>query len=71
MFCTSVELVSWRIKQQQTEKYIQKCSRRPFHEEKNDKKIISITVAESIENVYHVIRQNLHFAQIPYNKDKN
>ena len=30
--------------------------------------IINITIVETTENVYHVTRQNLHFAHAPFNK---
>ena len=43
-----VELVSWRIKNNKTKNYIQKCNERPFHEKKKERnKIINITIVES------------------------
>ena len=67
--CTTVELVSWKIKNNKTEDYIHKCNGRPFHEGKKRYKIINITIAESTENVYHITRQNLHSVHAPYNKN--
>ena len=57
-----------RIKNNTTEDYIHKCNGRPFREEKKWYKIIIVTVVESTENVYHVKRQNLHFAHALHNK---
>ena len=34
------------------------------------KMIINIKIIESTENIYHVKRQDLHFAHTPYNKNK-
>ena len=41
-----------------------------FVKKKKIKKIITITIVESTENVYHVTRQNLYFAH-DHNKNKN
>ena len=42
------------------------------HPEKEEKyKIINNTIAESTQNVYYVTRQNFHFVQASYNKNKN
>ena len=69
--CTTVELISWSIKSNKTDDYIHKYNGRPFLEEKNLYKSISITIAENTENVYHVTRENLYFAHAPYNKNTN
>ena len=63
--CTTVELVSWRIKNNKTEDYIHKCNGRPLREEKKWYKIINMTIAESTEIVYDVTRQNLHSVMLP------
>ena len=42
-----------------------------FVKKKKLYKTLNITIAESTENFYHVTRQNLHFAQALYNKNKN
>ena len=62
-----LEIVSWRIKNKKTEDYIDKCNGRPFREEKEWYKVISITISESTENVCHVTRKNLHSVHAPYN----
>ena len=52
--------------------YVHKCNGRPCCEEKKRCKIIiNITILKTTENIYHVTRQNLHFAHTPYNKNKN
>ena len=68
--CTTVEFVYSRIKNNKTEDSIHKCNEIHFCDEKKDN-IINITVLESTENLYHVTRQNLHFAHAPYNENKN
>ena len=68
--CTTVEKISWKIKNNKTEEdYKHKCNRRLFM--KKWYKVIKITIAKSTENVYHVARQNLHSVHAPYNKNKN
>ena len=59
------ELIFWLIKNNKAEDYTHKYNGKPFHEEKNIYKSISITVVESTENVYHVTRQNLYFVPAP------
>ena len=41
-----------------------------FVKKKNDK-IINTTIAENVEDVYHVTRQNLYSVHAPFNKHKN
>ena len=38
---------------------------------KKTKQNRNITTVESIENAYHVTRQDLHSVHTPYNKNKN
>lgn len=53
-----------KMKQKTIRYYIHKFNEGPFREEKIYK-IIIITIAESIENTYHVTRQKLHFVHTP------
>ena len=39
--------------------------------QKKTKQNRNITTVESIENAYHVTRQDLHSVHAPYNKNKN
>ena len=39
--------------------------------EKKWYRIINSTITKSIQNVYHVTKQNFRFVQAPYNKNKN
>ena len=56
LICTTVELISLRIKNNKTKDYIHKYNRRRFQEENKFDKSMNITAAESLENVYHVTR---------------